>query len=180
MTRSNWILASLLLLLLVSSASSQKVAVGYDHAADFSKIKTYTWTKGVPAKNPDIDSHIISSVEKQLAAKGLTKVNEGGDMLISYHAAVMPDFEQVTVARPGTWGPRTGSTDAAWQVVRGSLILEMVNPSTKQELWRGSATDTLSNEGPTIDVAKNLDKSKKKVTKVVEKLLKYYPPKSSK
>ena len=180
MTRSNWILASLLLFLIVSSASSQKVAVGYDHAADFSKLKTYSWTKGVPAKNPDIDRQIISSIEKQLQAKGLTRVDDGADMLVSYHAAVMPDFESVTVARPGTWGPRTGSTEAAWQVVRGSLIVEMVNPATKQSVWRGNATDTLSNEGPSIDVAKNLDKSKKKVEKVVEKLFKYYPPKASK
>jgi Domain of unknown function (DUF4136) len=179
MTRSKWILSPLLLLLMVSSASSQKVAVGYDHAADFSKIKTYSWTKGVPAKNPDIDRHIISTIEKQLAAKGLTRANEDADMLISYHAAVTPDFEQATVARPGTWGPGTGSVEAAWLVVRGSLIVEMVNPSTKQELWRGTATDTLSNEA-TLDVAKNLDKSTKKVTKVVEKLFKYYPPKSSK
>ena len=176
MTRSSWSLASLLLLLIVSTASSQKVAVGYDHAADFSKLKTYSWTSGVPAKNPDIHNHIISSIEKQLTAKGLTRVDQGGDMLVSYHAAVMPDYESVTVAKPGTWGPRTGSTEAAWQVVRGSLIVEMVNPGTKQELWRGTATDTLSNEGPTIDVTKNMDKSKKKVTKVVEKLFKYYPP----
>ena len=178
MTKTNWILASLLLLLFVSSASSQKVAVGYDHAADFSKIKTYSWAKGVPAKNPDIDRHIIASIEKQLRAKGLNPVADGADVLVSYHAAVMPDFESVTVARPGTWGPRTGSAEAAWQVVRGSLIVEMVNPATKQEVWRGNATDTLSNEGPSIDVAKNLDKSKKKVDKVVEKLFKYYPPKA--
>jgi hypothetical protein len=100
-------------------------------------------------------------------------------MVISYHAAVINSFDQATVARPGTWGPRAGSMDQVWQVVRGSLILEIVDGSTKSELWRANALDTLSNEA-TSNVAKDLDKATKKVNKIVEKMFKYYPPTKAK
>lgn len=175
MSKNQTLLLFCLLLLVGTSAQGQKVAVGYDRSADFSKFKTYSWTKGVPAKNPQIDQQIIAVIEQQLEAKGLRRQNENADMTVSYHAAVMTDFDQATVARPGTWGPQTGSMEQAWQVVRGALILEMKDGSTHEELWRATATDTLSNDA-SKDVSKDVDKATKKIRKAVEKMMKYYPP----
>ena len=174
MTNSKWICVCLFLLVMMGSASAQKVSVGNDRTADFAKFKTYSWTKGVPAKHPEIDRLIVAGIERQLAAKGLARANENGDVLVSYHAAVMTGIDEATVARPGTWGPRTGSMDQVWLVVRGSLIVVMVDGTTKQDIWRAVATDTLSNE-PTFDPMKDLNKSTKKINKVVEKMFKHYP-----
>jgi hypothetical protein len=168
-----------LLLLTAGAASAQKVAVGYDKTADFSKFKTYSWTKGVPAKDPAIDRQIVSTIERQLEAKGLRKQGDGADLLISYHAAVVNTFDEATVARPGTWGPRTGSMEQVWQVVRGSLIVEMADGSTKSEVWRATATDTLSNE-PITDTSKYINKVTKRINKVVEKMFNHYPPTKAK
>jgi hypothetical protein len=137
--KMRWLCVSLLLVI-SPSASAQKVAVGYDRSADFSKFRTYSWTKGTPAKNPEIDRQIISLIDQQLAAKGLKRTNDTGEILVSYIAAVMTDFDQATVARPGTWGPRTGSMEQVWQVMRGALVVAMKNSSTNQELWRATAT----------------------------------------
>jgi hypothetical protein len=168
-----------LLVLTAIPTAAQKITAGYDRAIDFSKFQTYSWTKGVPAKNPEIDRQIVASVDRQMQSRGLRRVEDGGEMVISYHAAVINSFDQATVARPGTWGPRAGSMDQVWQVVRGSLILEIVDGSTKSELWRANALDTLSNEA-TSNVAKDLDKATKKVNKIVEKMFKYYPPTKAK
>lgn len=169
-------LVGVLVLLVSFSANAQKVSVGYDHAIDFSKFKTYYWTKGVPAKNPDIDKRIIELVDQQMTLKGLSRASNSGDIAISYHAAVMDTFDSATVARPGTWGPSAGSVEAAWRVVKGALIIEMKDSTNTSEVWRATATDTISNE-PLKDPAKDVEKVKKKVQKVVEKIFKYYPPK---
>jgi len=163
-----------LLLLAASQATAQKISSGYDRAVDFSKFQTYSWTKGVPAKHPEIDRQIIASVDRQLQSRGLRRVEDAGQMIVSYHAAVINSFDRATVATPGTWGPGAGSMDQVWQVVRGSLIVEIVDSTTKNELWRVNALDTLSNEA-TFNVSKDLDKATKKVNKVVEKMFKYYP-----
>ena len=170
------ILFAVVILLTSVTAQAQKVSVGYDHALDFSKFKTYYWTKGVPAKNPDIDKRIIELVDQQMTIKGLTRANGSGDIALSYHAAVMDTFDSATVARPGTWGASAGSVEAAWRVVKGALIVEMKDGTNTSEVWRATATDTISNE-PLKDPAKDVEKVKKKLEKVVEKIFKYYPPK---
>jgi hypothetical protein len=174
MKRHIWVVAILLMLISVS-AKAQKVAVGFDRAADFSKFKTYTWTKGTPAKNPQIDAQIVSLIDQQLEAKGWHRVSENADATISYDAAVVTSFDQATVARPGTWGAQTGSMDQAWQVLRGSLVVEIKNRLTNEEIWRASATDTLSNDVKK-DVSKEVNEGTKKVKKAVEKMFKVFPP----
>jgi hypothetical protein len=169
-----WIVAVLLILISVS-AQAQKVSVGFDRAVDFSKFKTYTWTKGTPAKNPQIDAQIISLIDQQLQAKGWQRVSENGDANISYDAAVVTSFDQATVARPGTWGAQTGSMDQAWQVLRGSLVVQIKNRSTNEEIWRAAATDTLSNDVKK-DVSKEVSEGTKKIKKVVDKMFKVFPP----
>lgn len=173
------LISAALLLVVASVANAQKVAVGYNKIADFSKYRTYSWTTGVPAKNPEIDRVVVDAIDRQLQAKGLQRVTEAGDMLVSYHAAVATTFDQATVARPGTWGPRAGSMDQVWQVVRGSLIVAMQDGKSKEELWRATATDTLSNE-PNVDFTKDMNQTTKKINKVVDKIFSYYPPTKSK
>src|SRR4030095_931344 len=89
MSLNRVILFTGLILFASVTAQAQKVSVGYDHAIDFSKFKTYYWTKGVPAKNPDIDKRIIEMVDQQMTLKGLTRAGVSGDIDISYHAALM-------------------------------------------------------------------------------------------
>jgi hypothetical protein len=140
----------------------------------FFEVSNLFVDQGVPAKHPEIDRQIIASVDRQLQSRGLRRVEDAGQIIVSYHAAVINSFDGATVATPGTWGPGAGSMDQVWQVVRGSLIIEIVDGTTKIELWRVNALDTLSNEA-TFDVSKNLDKGIRKVNKVVEKMFKYYP-----
>jgi hypothetical protein len=165
--------ACLLLNLVAVSATAQKIEACYDQAADFSKVQTYSWSRGAPAKNSELDRRIIDSIDRHLKARGLRRVDDNPDLIVSYHVALLPDFEHATVARPGTWGPRTGSMEQAWLVTRGSLIVAIVDRKLKQHLWRAHATDTVQDER--VDVNKELDKVTKKVEKAIEKMFKLYP-----
>ena len=72
-------------LLMAGSAAAQKVATDYDHSANFSNFKTYTWTASKnPAEDPLRNQRIIENIDRQLAAKGLQKVDGEADLHVTY------------------------------------------------------------------------------------------------
>ncbi len=170
----------LALLILATPIAAQKTRVNYDKTADFNKFKTYSWTRGVPANNPAINQIIIDSVEQNLAAKGLRKLDDGGDLLVSVAVAIEYDVAVSHAVRGNTGSAiETGIPVAAaqpWEVRKGSLLVAMEDPVAKSLVWHGTATDTLKYE-PTTDAQKDARRMEKPVRKAVEKLLKQFPPK---
>ena len=69
------------LLVMLGGAFAQQVQTDFDHQANFSQYKTYSWQAITPA-NSLWDARIKSAVDAQLAAKGWTQVDEGGDVAI--------------------------------------------------------------------------------------------------
>ena len=167
-------LASLFLLFAVS-VNAQKVNVGYDRTVNFSKFKTYAWTKGVPARNPQVNQQILTLIDQQMSAKGLQKVTENADLNLSYHAAVIDDFDSATVVQPN-WVPGLGSMGQVWQVKRGTLIVVMKDAKADAEVWRATAVETM-NQDWNKDVAKDPNKATAKVKKAIDKIFKAFPPK---
>jgi Domain of unknown function (DUF4136) len=180
--------AALFCSLLMMSAAvvrAQDVTVDFDKRIDFSKFKTYTWASGVPAKNPLIDQQVRNSMEEQLAAKGLRRVELGGDLSVLYIAAVEKDIE-VSTGRwkeTGDWmrqtvsGMRVGSQ--MWDVEVGTLVVCLSDSSGKNLLWRGAARtmlDKRSNKQNAIEaVREDARRVEKKVRKSLEKMFKQYP-----
>src|ERR1700733_5955041 len=68
-------------LVMLSTVSAQQVKIDFDHQADFSRYKTYSWQEIKPA-NSLWDARIKSAVDAVLAAKGWTQVASGGDVAI--------------------------------------------------------------------------------------------------
>jgi hypothetical protein len=69
-----------LFLLAVATARAQKVEIGYDKSADFSRFKTYSWIpRTAPATNPLLATLIDNDIEYQLNQKGLRKVDSNPD-----------------------------------------------------------------------------------------------------
>src|SRR6202011_887664 len=69
-------------LVLAGALLAQSVKTDYDHNANFSQYKTYSW-KQVQTKDPLLVDRIKSAVNSALAAKGLTEVPSGGDVEVS-------------------------------------------------------------------------------------------------
>ena len=63
---------------MLGAAFAQQVKTDFDHQANFSQYKTYSWQEIKPA-NSLWDARIKSAVDAQLAAKGWTQVESGGD-----------------------------------------------------------------------------------------------------
>ncbi len=58
------------------------VHTDYDHHADFSRYRTYSWI-GVKAGNTLWQQRILAAVDSQLAAKGWTRVPSGGQAAVA-------------------------------------------------------------------------------------------------
>ena len=166
----------LMTVLISATAYAQKVNVDYDKQAVFSAYKTYSWGEGTPAKNPLGHQRIVAGIEAQLAAKGWTKVESDSDVVVIYSAATTTDVQINTFDSGGAWGGyRRGwggygggmSTTTVQKILVGQLIVDMADVKNKQFVWRGTASDTLSD---------NPEKNQKKLDKALAKMFKKFPP----
>jgi hypothetical protein len=167
-----------IIVLFAGTASAQQVKTDYDRGANFAQYKTYSW-EHVKTKDPlDVD-RIKSAVNAALAAKGWTQVDSGGDVSV---VAMEVTSTQQTLntfydGLGGGWGWRrfgggfgeaTTTTDT-YKV--GTVVVDLFDTKTKELIWRGSSSGTLSN---------NSDKNIKNLDKGVDKMFKHFPPAPSK
>lgn len=144
--------------LFASALSAQQVKTHYDRSVNFAQYKTYSWEQ-VKTRDPlDVD-RIKSAVNAALAAKGWTRVESGGDV------SIVAIEESCRWRGFGAFGPTMDTYEDR------TLIVDMFDTKTKTLLWRGSSTDTLSD---------NSDKNIKNLDKGVQKLFQKFPPASSK
>jgi hypothetical protein len=171
------------LMVLLGSAFSQHIQTDFDHQANFSRYKTYSWQEIKPA-NSLWDSRIKNAVDAQLSAKGWTQVDSGGDVAI---VAIKMTRTQRTLQTyydnfgfGGGWGWRGfggygdsfgDSTTTEQDFKDGTLVVDLYDGKTKQLIWRGSAEDMLSDKA---------EKNEKNMDKGVAKMFKSFPPRSTK
>jgi Domain of unknown function (DUF4136) len=163
-----------LMLLFAGRSSAADVKTDYDRNTNFSQYKTYSWEQ-VQTRDPLMVDRIKSAVNGSLAAKGLTEVPTGGDLSI---VAIEVTHSQQTLdtfynnfgggRRFGGFGDATTTTET-YRV--GTLVVDLSDPATKKLVWRGSASDTLSDKSE-----KNIDNLDKGVVKMFKK----FPPDPSK
>ena len=163
-----------MMLLLAGRSSAQDVKTDYDRNANFTQYKTYSWGQ-VQTQDPLMVNRIKSAVNGALAAKGFTEVSSGGDLTL---VAMETTKNQRTLDTfyngfGGGWrwdgfGDATTTTEN-YKV--GTLVVDLFDTNTKQLVWRGSASDTLSNKSE-----KNIDN----LDKGVEKMFKKFPPEPKK
>jgi Domain of unknown function (DUF4136) len=171
------VVCTVLFLTALGVAFAQQVKTDFDHQTNFAQYKTYSWQEIKPA-NSLWDARIKNAVDAQLAAKGWTQVDSGGDVAI---VAIKTTQTQRTLQTfydgfGGGWrwrgfGGMGEATTTEQDYKQGTLILDMYDGKTKQLIWRGSAEDTLSN---------NADKNEKNLDKGVAKMFKKFPPESAK
>lgn len=156
-----------------AAASLAGVKTDYDRTANFAQYKTYSW-QNVKTRNPLMVDRIKAAVNAQLAAKGWMEVPSGGDAAV---VAMETTHNQQTLdtfyngfgggwrwRRFGGFGEATTTTET-YKV--GTLVVDIFDAKTKTLIWRGSDSDTLSN---------NSDKNIKELAKNVRKMFDHFPP----
>jgi hypothetical protein len=168
------------LVLCLPSAFATEVKTDYDRAADFGRYKTFCWQK-VETRNPLWIDRIKGAVSSALTAKGWNQAESGAGCDVAIVAIeIKHDHDTVNTFYDnlggdwGGWGWRgfggagfgeATTTTETYQT--GTLIVDLFDTKSKNLLWRGSATDTLSDSS---------DKNIKKLNSSVHKLFEHFPP----
>jgi hypothetical protein len=173
MTLNSRIIIAATLTAVFAAASFAEVKTDYDRTANFRQYKTYSW-QNVNTRDPLMVDRIKAAVNTQLAAKGWMEVPSGGDAAVM---AIETTHNQQTLDTfyngfGGGWRWRGfgGFGDATTTVENykvGTLVVDIFDANAKKLVWRGSESDTLSN---------NSDKNIKDLDKNVKKMFDHFPP----
>lgn len=179
--------ALVIAILLPSAIFAQKVNIDFDRDVDFARYKTYAYEVCHRVENPLVNKRIVAELESRLAIEGLSRAATNPDVNITYHSSTTEEFAIDT----NTWGYGFGNgwywghgggygrggylgsagpistTTTIRKYTVGTLVIDIWDARTKELVWRGTATDTVSD---------NPQKNEKKLKKAMEKLFKKYPP----
>jgi len=163
-------------LCLGGAAFAQDIQFDYDRSANFSAYKTYNWIdyKRVEPGDQLLDQDIKRAVDAQLAAKGLRRVESGGDLVVGYQAGISQEkeFDSLGTGGFGGWGGPFGWGNGrvtTSTIDIGKLTIGLFDPANKQLVWRGAASKTLN-------LSKDPDKNYRTLEKAIAKLFRNYPP----
>jgi hypothetical protein len=176
MQRSQIVLTFGAVMVTATLALAQKVTTDYDKGADFTAYKTFAWIKEPKTTDPLMRQRIIEEVNGALAAKGLQLTTGQADLGIAAHTATKEERTLNTFYNGfgGGWrwgGGFGGATTRVDTYEVGTLVVDVFDTRTKEALWRGTASKTIS-DSPQKNAA-NLNKA---VAKMFEK----FPPSNRK
>ncbi|PKQ45213.1 DUF4136 domain-containing protein [Confluentibacter flavum] len=177
----------LVILFVVTSCSSVRVATDYDKNADFGAYKTFAFFKnGIDkAEINDLDKRrILRAIETELLAKGFTK-SENPDLLVSIFTK---SNQRVDVYNNnwgmggwgwggfGPWG-MGGFYGPGWgwgwnqpnvsTSTEGVLFVDLLDANKIELVWQGMGSGFLS---------RNMEQKEERIKEFVSKIMEKYPP----
>jgi Domain of unknown function (DUF4136) len=167
------------------TAFAQDVKVDFDKGANFSTIKTFATKIGTSWNNQISEKRVTDEITQTLVEKGWTVAPaDKADALVVIHGATEKQRTLNTfysgMGGYGGYGWRgwggagmgTGTaTTTESEYLVGTLVVDIFDAKSKQLLFRGTATDEISDKP---------EKNIKKVAKASDKMFKDFPPGSAK
>jgi hypothetical protein len=166
-------------------AFGQKVKVGYDKSADFSKYKSYTLQEptATPAR-PLLYASVMGSIRNEIEAKGLAHAEKDGDLTvipkggIDYGLGSASGFTadscsncQKPLVDARDWVGKVAPPGASGKPTpKGVLELDFVDRATNKVVWSGVVLQKLNPD--------KKEQSLEKVGPAIKQLLAEFPPKS--
>jgi Domain of unknown function (DUF4136) len=174
-TQNSIFLSVAMFFVFTAASFGQQVKTDYDHSANFNQYKTYSWEK-VQTKDPLLVERIKNAVNAALAAKGWTQVDADGDVSVMA-MEIARNQQTLNTFYDGfgggwRWGGGFGDATTTTETYKvGTLVVDLFDTKTKNLIWRGSSSDTLSD---------NSDKNTKNLDKGVQKMFAHFPPQPKK
>jgi len=172
-------------MVLAPAAYAAKPNIQWNKDYDFSHIKTYAWqdptAPSLAQSNPFMHKFIQDEIEKRLTAAGLMKAAAGGapDIWVTYHGSVQNNVQLQSDSfgygfggyGMGGWGMYgygaagpVSTTTRVVEYLEGTLIVDIIDPTKKELVWRGSSTPIL--------ISDSNDKTQKNISKALDAMVK--------
>ena len=171
-------------------AFAAKPQIQWNEAYDFSTIKTFQWQdhsgESLKQSDPFLHSHIVNAIEYQLSANGLTEVDSNPDVYVNYTGSTQTDVRldsdsygygfggygyswgRYGYGYAAPIGPVSTSTRVV-EIERGTLVVDIWDASTKELVWRGTASDLTVSDDPEKN-RRNAEKAIQAMAKQAKKL----------
>ena len=146
MRSARTVLGTLFTVLVVMAplTSAQKVKSDYDHNYKLAGLNRFAFAPVSPqdplSSRPDVAQKIKSDLKSGLEKAGFREDDQNPNFLVEYSAS------------KHTYSDSYGTTSNAWtagsqvwntEYTMGTLIVDFLDPQTKQPFWRGTATETV-------------------------------------
>jgi hypothetical protein len=164
-----------LLLALATPCMAQKAFVDWDKDYDFDSVESYAWVKPENfAENPLMNQRIINAIDYHLSMGGMREVgqNDDPDVYVTYHGSSKEQYNinstNFGYGYGGGWyghgygGMGTSSSQVTSYEI-GTLVIDVWDVKTKNMIWRGTASATISPKP---------EKMEKRINKAIAKLAK--------
>ena len=180
-----WIGASLIAL---SGCTTIQVSADWDPSANLTGLQTFAWMPGpqketgnVRLDNPLLNKRIRKAVSQQLQTQGYSEVPaSSADFLLGYHLSLdrklqvnrINNYYGYGYRRYGYWRSRIGGRRTyITEYDVGILIIDLVERTANELVWRGSGESRIRDESTPAD-------ADRKVALIVAKILEQFPPAS--
>jgi len=95
--------------------------------AALANAKTYVWMPSQPAFDKNVDALIVAAVDRELGARGFTKLPSGpSDVVLTYASLTRTDVDVKKAPKAG----------AAREFAVGTLVVDVRDPANRQSLFR--------------------------------------------
>ena len=144
--------------LVVAGQRKYGVTVITSKPAALVKARTYAWTVSQPSPDKNVDALIVAAVDRELGARGFTKVASGqSDVLVTYISQRRTDVD-LKKAKKGEASP---------EYAVGALIVDLSDPTNRQALFRVRMDTPLESDPATYEAA---------IGAAVKAMFEKYPP----
>ncbi len=176
-------------LVILTACSSFHIKHDFDPAADFGSFRTYAWSPDPPILKGDIRLlppetrlMIVNAIDDQMVRSGLTRVEDADvDVWVTY--AVTLSVRLTERDLQGNYGlPNSWQTDTNWtpsgfsrgatttvEFNEGTLLISLVEPETRQLIWRASAEAEVHTE-------RSPERRRSRINSAVGDMFRGYPP----
>ena len=114
-----------------------KVETTFDKKVNFAAFRTYTWSAGYNAYNPEAHKMIVAAFEAEMAGLGFTKVEKGADVTLAYYTVTGADVDLKALEKL----EREGKGGVAATKARSRLVAMMRLPSSSAQIWSASTRE---------------------------------------
>ncbi len=160
---------------LLVSCSSLRVSSDYNPSFNFSKLKTFAIVYNRQGNSP-MQQRIVEALTHEFKAKGYVPApREKADFFVVFHTniknkrQVVTDYQRVGLYPYGFGTYAMVPIQREYEYKEGKIIVDALDPKTKNIFWRGIATDRLKSY-------KTPQERMKYAMEVARELLKSFPP----